>query len=504
MEPYLEMKGVQKSFAGVKVLKGVDFSLLSGEVHALVGQNGAGKSTLMKVLGGIYPKDGGRIRVRGKERAIVSPRVAASLGIGIIHQELNLVPQLTVAENLFLGREHIIDGWPVIRWRRMREEASSLLERIGVNINPARRVEELSVGQQQLVEIAKVLSMKAEILVLDEPTAALTHRETKTLFETIRSLKSQGTGIVYISHRMEEIFRISDRITVLRDGEIVSTRKTVETDMDELVRMMVGRKIKECFPQKRPRLFGEERIRVENLSRRGMVEGIHFSIRAGEILGLFGLMGAGRTETADLLFGVRRKDSGRIWIDHEPVRIRQPRDAIQAGLTYVTENRKGNGLLLSMTVKENLSLPHLTSLSFTGVIHRHREEALARNLVRRLSIRTNGTKQQVGFLSGGNQQKVVIGKWLARRPKVCILDEPTRGVDISAKKEIYQLMNRLTGEGMAILLISSDLPELLSMSDRVLVLHEGRPADFFSKEEATRENVMTAATGGGRKVANSH
>ena len=346
-----------------------------------------------------------------------------------------------------------------------------------------------------MVEIAKALSLEAKILVLDEPTAALTNREIESLFNVIRSLKKQGVGMIYISHRMEEIFEICDRITVMRDGETVGTRVSSETDMDELVRMMVGRKIKNRYPRN-PVMPGEERLCVEGLTRKGEVKDVSFSIRQGEIVGLAGLMGAGRTETADLLFGVRKPDSGTIRIDGHEVRIRRPEDAIRHGIAYVTEDRKQEGLVLPLSLRENLALPNLRSLSAWGVIHRQKEARLTEETVETLSVKTSGPEQEVRTLSGGNQQKVVIGKWLATSPRVLILDEPTRGVDIGAKEEIYRLMDRLAREGLAILLISSDLPEVLGMSDRVLVMHEGRITGQFDKDEATQENVMKAASGG--------
>lgn len=494
-KPLLEMTQIQKSFSGVQVLTDAGFSLDRGEVHALMGENGAGKSTLMKILGGIYRKDGGRVMVSGVERDISNPREATGLGIAMIHQELNLIPHLSVMENLFLGREFVFGrtGW--IRWNRMKAEAKKWLEQLEMDLDPSAQTGDLSVGQQQMVEIAKALSLEAKILVLDEPTAALTNREIESLFNVIRSLKKQGVGMIYISHRMEEIFEICDRITVMRDGETVGTRISSETDMNELVRMMVGREIKNRYPRN-PVPPGEERLSVEGLTRKGEVKDVTFSIRQGEIVGLAGLMGAGRTETADLLFGIRKPDGGTIRIDGQEVRIRRPEDAIRHGIAYVTEDRKQEGLVLPLSVRENLSLPNLPSLSSWGVIHRQKEARLTEETVKTLSVKTSGPEQEIRTLSGGNQQKVVIGKWLATSPRVLILDEPTRGVDIGAKEEIYRLMDRLAREGLAILLISSDLPEVLGMSDRVLVMHEGRVTGRFEKGEATQENVMRAASGG--------
>lgn len=495
-ELLLEMKGIHKSFPGVKVLEDVQFSLQSGELHALMGENGAGKSTLMKILGGIYTKDSGEILVEGVKQEIDSTKAATALGISIIHQELNLISYLSVMENMFLGREFTYGQSRFVNWRKMREEAEKYLSMLNIGIDPGTLVEELSVGQQQMIEIAKALSTNARILVLDEPTAALTDREIAALFEVIASLKKKGVGMIYISHRMEEIFQISDRITVLRDGKYIGTKQTSETNMDELVRMMVGRDIKDRFPKIQIPI-GNERIRVEGLSTKSKLKNISFHVRSGEILGIAGLMGAGRTELAKALFGVDPVDQGRIYVDGKETTIRQPIDAIQAGIAFVTEDRKQEGLILSLSIRENLSLPNLGKLSSAGFMNKAREKQLSEATIDKLQIKTPHQEQPVGSLSGGNQQKVVIGKWLATEPKILILDEPTRGVDIGAKKEIYDLMNQLAAQGVAIIMISSELPEVLGMSDRILVMHEGRLAAEFTKAEATQENIMHAATGGG-------
>ena len=499
-EMLLEMKDIDKSFPGVKVLQNVQFSLYSGELHALMGENGAGKSTLMKILNGIYSKDNGTIIVKGKPEEITSTKVAEGLGISIIHQELNLIPYLSIMENIFLGREFKLGKTPFVNWKKMRSEAERYLKQLGMDLDPRTIVEELSVGQQQMVEIAKALSMQADILVLDEPTAALTDREIEKLFEVIAALKAKGVGMIYISHRMEEIFQISDRITVLRDGKYIGTRKTKETDMDELVRMMVGRDINDRFP-KIEIMPGEERLRVEGISLGQKLRDISFSVRSGEILGLAGLMGAGRTEVAKVLFGVTPATQGTIFIDGKEATIRKPIDAIGAGIALVTEDRKHEGLILSLSIRENLSLPNLAKLSVSGFMKRSKESVLSEETIEKLHIRTPHAEQVVGALSGGNQQKVVIGKWLATKPKILILDEPTRGVDIGAKKEIYDLMNQLAKEGVAIIMISSELPEVLGMSDRIIVMHEGRVTAELSREEATQERIMHAATGGENRHA---
>jgi ribose transport system ATP-binding protein len=491
----LEMKDISKSFPGVKVLDHVQLNLKSGELVALMGENGAGKSTLMKILGGIHERDAGSIVIKGEMQEKMTPDIASSKGVAIIHQELNLIPHLSVMENIFLGREFTYGKSGFVNWRKMRQEAQRWLDQLAIRIDPDTLVGELSVGQQQMIEIAKALSMQADILVLDEPTAALTNREIEALFEVIASLKQKGVGMVYISHRMEEIFQVSDRITVLRDGQYVGTVETAETDLDELVKMMVGREITDRFP-KAEVAWGEERLRVENLSVKGKLSNISFSVRSGEIVGVAGLMGAGRTEMAKALFGLERVQEGQIFVDKQPVRISRPIDAISAGLALVTEDRKEEGLVLSLSVRENIVLPNLEKVSSFGVMKPGTEQQLSDDAISRLFIKTAGGEQIVSSLSGGNQQKVVIGKWLATKPKILILDEPTRGVDIGAKKEIYDIMNRLAGEGVAILMISSELPEVLGMSDRVLVMHEGRITGEFTREQATQESIMHAATGG--------
>ncbi|MDF2681600.1 MAG: rbsA [Brevibacillus sp.] len=491
----LEMKGISKSFPGVKVLNDVQLNLKSGELVALMGENGAGKSTLMKILGGIYERDAGTIIVKGETQEKLTPDIASSRGIAIIHQEMNLIPHLSVMENIFLGREYTYGKTGLVHWRKMRQETKRWLEQLAIKLDPDTLVGDLSVGQQQMIEIAKALSMQADILVLDEPTAALTNREIDALFDMIDSLKQKGVGMVYISHRMEEIFQVSDRITVLRDGQYVGTVETAGTNLDELVKMMVGREITDRFPKAEVQ-WGEERLRVENLSVKGKLSDISFSVKSGEIVGIAGLMGAGRTELAKALFGLEKVREGQILVDGQPIRVTRPMDAISAGIALVTEDRKEEGLVLSLSVRENISLPNLEKVSSLGVMKPSQEQLLSNDAISRLFIKTAGGEQIVGSLSGGNQQKVVIGKWLATKPKILILDEPTRGVDIGAKKEIYDIMNRLAQDGVAIVMISSELPEVLGMSDRVLVMHEGRITGEFTREQATQELIMHAATGG--------
>lgn len=497
MDTLVEMQGICKSFGPVSVLRDVSFCLKAGEIHALMGENGAGKSTLMKVLTGIYPSDAGEIRVQGRTVDIRGPKHAEMLGIAIIHQELNLIPELSVADNMFLGRELTIGRTGILRHREMRRRTREYLARLNVlDIDPDCEAGSLSIGQQQMVEIARALSLDARVLIMDEPTAALTEREIEALFRLIRELRAAGVGIVYVSHRMEEIFALCDQISVLRDGNFVGTSRIAETDLDEVVQMMVGREIGERFPKRTTRP-GEERLRVENLAdSRAVIKDIGFSVRAGEVLGIAGLMGSGRTEIVKTLFGLEKKASGRVFLNGKPLTISKPADAISAGIGFVTEDRKHEGLVLGLSVRENMTLTHLQGFSRAGVIVSGRERGFVDGMIGRLKIRTRDCDLEVKSLSGGNQQKVVLAKWLAIKPRVLILDEPTRGVDIGGKAEIYHIINQLACDGVAVIMISSELPEVLSMSDRILVMHEGRIAAEVDAATATQESIMHAATGG--------
>lgn len=488
----LEMRGIRKAFPGVVALDGVDFDLRTGEVHVLLGENGAGKSTLMKILSGAYPKDSGEIFLDGQSVEISGPRHAQRLGVGIIYQEFNLVPQMTVAENIFLGNEPSRRGF--LDRRKSRVESARLLAELGVELDPGRRVGDLSIALQQMVEVAKALSLRARVLIMDEPTSALTESEIVRLFAAIRRLQRRGVGIVYISHRLQELSEIGDRITVLRDGKKIATLPTGQVPTSELVRLMADRDFTEHYP-KRPAPMGEEALRVEGLSRRGSLEGVSFSLRRGEILGLAGLMGSGRTDLARALFGAVGIDSGSIWIRGRPVAIPSPAAAIRHGLGFLTEDRKSEGLVLGLSLRDNVSLPSADRLSRWGVMDGRAEEALAERFIAELRIKTTGTRQKVVDLSGGNQQKVVLGKWLARESDVLIFDEPTRGIDVAAKVEIYETMNRLVAAGAAIIMISSELPEILGMSDRILVMRQGRVAAVFQRSEADQRSVLAAALG---------
>ena len=489
--PLVTMRDIHKAFGPVKVLEGVDFELLPGEVHALMGENGAGKSTLMKILTGIYAPDSGTVEVDGKPTTIATPADAEKYGIAIIHQELNLIPALTVADNLFLGRE--IQRFGLLDHRAMAKRAMEWLARVGMErLDPGTKIEHLSVGQQQMVEIARALGQNARVLIMDEPTAALTEHETNVLFKLIRDLREQGTGIVYVSHRMEEIFALCDRISILRDGKFVGTRPVPGLAFDEVVKMMVGRTLDARFPTRTPNI-GAVRLKVDHVTG-GIVQDVSFELHAGEVLGVAGLLGAGRTEMARLLFGLDKLESGQVTLDGKVITPKSPNEAIHAGFGFVTEDRKAQGLVLDMSLRENVSLPRVPA--HAGLVDRPAEKTQTRGLMEALKIRARDSEIDVRALSGGNQQKVVLAKWLALKPRVLILDEPTRGVDVGGKAEIYHIINQLAEQGVAILMISSELPEVLAMSDRILVMHEGRETGLLDAHGATQEAVMTAATGG--------
>lgn len=495
----IEMTGIDKSFNGNTVLKDVDFSVRKGEIHALMGENGAGKSTLMKILTGMYTRDKGEVKVNGKLVDFKNPKEAEQLGIAVIHQELNILPDLTVAENLFLGKEKTYGNSGILKTKEMNKEAKKILSELGLEVDVTTVARELSVGKQQMIEIAKATSSDAELIIMDEPTAALTDREIETLFTTIRSLQANGVSFVYISHRMEEIFALCDRITILRDGQYVGTKAIKETSFDEIVQMMVGRELGERFPERNAQI-GEVKLIARGLTRNGFFEDVSFELRAGEVLGIAGLMGAGRTEVVQSLFGYKKLNKGEILLDGKQVKITNPMQAKKLGFGYVTEDRKSEGLIIDFSIKDNLSLANLQKISNNGIVQDSREKQLYKTMVEKLDIRTSGPNQAAKSLSGGNQQKIVIAKWLGIEPNVLILDEPTRGVDVGAKKEIYAIINELAERGVAILMISSELPEIIGMADRVLVMHEGRLMAGLQKEEMTQERIMHYATGGDKVV----
>ena len=489
------MNGISKSFPGVRALTDVSLTLRAGEVLVLVGENGAGKSTLMKILAGAQPADAGTISIDGREVHIDSPRGAERLGIGMIYQELNLVPQLTAAQNISLGAEPVRGG--LLDERAARELATRMLGELGLEIPLDIPVSRLAVGQQQLIEIAKALARNARILVMDEPSAALSEREIEKLFTIIKRLKSGGAGIIYISHRMDELPRIGDRVTVLRDGHSIETRAVADFPPGEIVRAMVGRELDSHFPEILPLPEAAPVVLdVRNLVRAPVVRDVSFSVRAGEIVGLAGLVGAGRTEIVRAVAGADVPDRGDISIDGTRVRIRKPEDGIDAGIAFITEDRKTQGLVLGMSVRENTTLAHLAEfVNPDQVVDTTREREATREKIEELHIRTPGTEQIVRNLSGGNQQKVVLAKWLLGKARVFLFDEPTRGIDVGAKAEIYNLMLELARNGAAIVMVSSDLPEVLGMAHRILVIRDGRIAAEFARADATPERVIAAATG---------
>ncbi|KMK85010.1 ribose ABC transporter ATP-binding protein RbsA [Pectobacterium brasiliense] len=493
MQPLLQLQGITKSFPGVKALSGAALNVYPGKVMALVGENGAGKSTMMKVLTGIYRKDAGSIHFLGKEVDFSGPKASQEAGIGIIHQELNLIPQLTIAENIFLGRE-FTNRFGRIDWNKMYAEADKLLKRLNLRYDSRRMVGDLSIGDQQMVEIAKVLSFESKVIIMDEPTDALTDTETASLFSVIKELQAQGCGIVYISHRLKEIFEICDDITVFRDGQFIGERPVSDLEEDTLIEMMVGRKLEDQYPRSN-KVPGEVRLKVQNLSGPG-VDSVSFTVRKGEILGVAGLMGAGRTELMKILYGALPRTGGNVTLDGRDVVTRKPQDGLANGIVYISEDRKRDGLVLGMSVKENMSLTALRYFSHAGGRLKHAEEQLTvADFIRLFNVKTPSMEQPIGLLSGGNQQKVAIARGLMTRPNVLILDEPTRGVDVGAKKEIYQLINQFKEEGLSIILVSSEMPEVLGMSDRIIVMHEGRLSGDFPIEQATQEALMAAAVG---------
>lgn len=500
----LELKGISKEFPGVRALDNVNLTLRSGELLALVGENGAGKSTLMKILSGVYPRGtySGEILLRGRAASFSGTKEAERAGVAIIHQELNLIQGLTAAENIFLGREPQKPRG-IVDWERMFSEAGRILGGLGVQMDPKVIVGGLTVGQQQMVEIAKALSLDAKILILDEPTSALTETEVKHLFRIISELKQNGVSMIYISHKMEEVFALADRITVLRDGSSVGTKDASATSKDELISLMVGRSIKEMFP-KQPSRAGEALLEVRGLSVRNpehknkyILKNINFNAKAGEILGIGGLMGSGRTALAMALFGnFAAWTEGAMALCGKEFAPRSPKEAIARGLVLVTEDRKLQGLVLGMSVESNITLSVIEKISKLNVVDAAAEERISGEQIDSLRIKTPSPSAVVSNLSGGNQQKAVLGKWLCMNPRVLILDEPTRGIDVGAKVEIYNIMNKLTAEGAAIIMISSELPELLGMCDRVAVLHEGELTGELDRKNATPEKIMHLATGG--------
>lgn len=487
----LEMKDICRSFPGVKALDNVSFSVNSGEIHALLGENGAGKSTLMKILAGVLPKESGHIFFKGKrilEKA--HPQEAAREGISMIFQEFSLFPQLSVAENIFLSTVH----WKPLNWKKMIIRSREILESLDAKISPQTLVGDLTVPEQQLVEIAKALSKKVNLIIMDEPTSALSDKETNALFERMRLLIKQEIGIILITHRLNELFEVANRVTVLRDGKNIGTVNIQDAKTEDLIQMMVGRKI-DASSISSLNTKGNIIFEVKGLTKKNLFEDISFSIRQGEVLGVSGLMGSGRTEVAKTIFGVLHKDFGEIIIKGRPITILSPLDAINAGIAFLTEDRKREGLVLEMGITHNITLPILKSVSQSSLIKRNKEMEIASVFKKELNIRTPTLNRKVRYLSGGNQQKVVLAKWLASKSDVLILDEPTRGIDVGSKMEIYLLIRKLAEKGKAILMISSDLPEIMKVSDRIMVMHEGKVTGFFNRDKVTEKEIMLCATG---------
>jgi ribose transport system ATP-binding protein len=490
--PAVQMLGIQRHFPGVQALKGVDLTVRPGEIHAILGENGAGKSTLMRILAGAETRDEGRILLAGEEAHISGPTDALQRGISTVYQETSLAPHLSVAENLFIGRLPGTRG--VVNWRELHRQAREVLERLQIKLPLRARVSQLTIAQQQMAEIAKALSHSVRVLVLDEPTSALTETEIAELFRVLRDLRGRGVAIIYISHTIDEILRLCDRVTILRDGELVGERPVAETSADELVRMMVGRTLVEMFP-KVPAAVGEELLRVEGLRVPGKQAEVSFSVHAGEVVGFAGLLGAGRTALMQTIIGAIPLQGGTVSRRGKPVRIRNPEMAIRHSIGYLSDDRRRSGLAGMLGVSSNLTLASLPQFSRFGVLNSGQERRSAEAIVRTLRIVTPSLDQRAALLSGGNQQKTVLGKWLTAGVEVLILDEPTRGIDVGAKVEIYRLMNRLTEEGKAVILLSSSLPEVLGMSDRVLVMRRGAIVAEFERGQVTQEDVMFAATG---------
>lgn len=491
-EVIVSMNNISKSFPGVRALDQVQFELRSGEVMALLGENGAGKSTLMKILSGVYTKDEGTIEIFGNSYENITPKQAQEIGVAIIHQELNMCRHLTVMENIFLGREK--KGYISLDNGTMRREAKIILEDLKIDLDPDQIVGDLPVSKQQMVEIAKALSTNARILIMDEPTSSLTAKEIEDLFRIIHKLKEEGRGIVYISHRLEELASIVDRVTIMRDGQFITSGEFADLTMDQIITHMVGREIKEKFPKVECKR-GKKIFEVKNLNAGKMVRDINFSLFEGEIVGFAGLMGAGRTETTRAIFGVDQKDSGEIYLDGKKIEINCPMDAIKNGVVLAPEDRKKDGLCTKLSIRQNLVLPNLDLVcNKFGVISRKKEEELCGKTVTNLLIKTPNVEIDSGNLSGGNQQKVVVGKWLARDSRVVIFDEPTRGIDVGAKVEIYNLMNNLKKQGIAVMFVSSEMPEVMGIADKIIVMCDGRITGEVMAKETTQNEILTFAT----------
>ncbi|EQE88876.1 sugar ABC transporter ATP-binding protein [Clostridioides difficile] len=491
----LKLSNIAKEFPGVKALDNVNFELFHGEVHTLLGENGAGKSTMIKILTGAHSKTSGKFIFEGKEIENISTDVSKKIGINAIYQELTVFDELTVAQNIFMGKE--INGKVLTNDKKMNEEAKKIFDNMGIDINPNSLVKELSIAQKQMVEIARVLSSETKVLIMDEPTSSISKKETEILFRLINDLKESGVSIIYISHRMEELFEICDRITIMRDGKTISTLNTKDVSSEEeLVNLMIDRKLDQFFPKRKVEIK-EEIMRVENLTKNNVFNDVSFNIRKGEILGIGGLVGSKRSEIVEAIFGLKTYDSGKIYLNNEEVKFKTPSDAIENGLGLITEDRKGTGLFLQMSVKENTTMAGLKKISkFKSIIDRKKEKEILEKYIEALKIKTPHMNQVIQSLSGGNQQKAIIARWLLLQPDILIMDEPTRGIDVNAKAEIYNLMGDLVESGVSIIMISSEIPELISMSDRIMVMREGHISGFLEGEEMVENNVLKLAFGG--------
>lgn len=497
MQPFIELRRISKSFPGVKALQGIDIDVLPGEVHCIVGENGAGKSTLIKIITGAYRPDEGKILIEGKETIIENPKHAMELGISCIYQELNIIPQLSVSQNIFLGREvkKDIGFFKMLNNSEMNKKAYEILKILGQDINPTSNVSKLGVGKQQMIEIAKAISIDTKLLIMDEPTSSLAEREVEDLFKVVRNLKEKGLGIIFISHRLNEVMELADRITVMRDGRKVETIKKNDTSQEELVRLMIGRNIEDQYPKVISRR-GREALRIENFTKKGKFENISFKAYEGEILGIAGLVGAGRTELAKAIFGADPPDNGELFLFGKKVKINSPYEARNHGLAYLSEDRKYEGLILINTIDFNLSLTVFDRYSSKKLLNIAKLKDVILENIKSLNINPPVSSFVVKNLSGGNQQKVVVGKWLNTKARIYIFDEPTRGIDVGAKREIYNIINKLVLDNSAVILISSELPEILGISDRILVMHEGKISGEFRREDANEENIMLAMSGG--------
>ncbi len=491
-QPILQLEHIYKSFAGIHALEDAGIELRPGEIHALIGENGAGKSTLVKVITGVHQPDSGQMYFQGQTASFHDTRSAQQHGIAAIYQDLNLFPDLNIAENIFMGHMSVDPKTRAVDWKEMYRQAGKILTSLGVNLEPKSQVFGLSIAQQQMVEIAKALSLNAKVLIMDEPTSTLTLKETDELFRIARQLRDAGTAIIFISHRLEELFEISDRVTVMRDGQYIGTRQISDITESDLIQMMVGRTLDALFPKQDVEI-GEVALKVDGLTKAGVFENISFELHHGEILGFAGLVGARRTDVAEAIFGVKPADSGTIQLDGHGIAIHNAKDATNLGIAYIPEDRQQHGLVLAMDLRDNITLPLLDTFSKNGWMDEKAERATAQDFAQRLEVKASGLWQKAQELSGGNQQKVVLAKWLATQPKILILDEPTHGIDVGTKANIHQLMSQLAGQGLAILMISSEMPEILGMSDRVLVMCEGRVTAEFSRKEATQEKIMLAS-----------